>query len=83
MVPSSAGRGPFASGGLATAEDAVFPIDSGDTSPWVLGAVIEIAPLCASLYPAGAGSSVISKTAIHYMAAYLLQQHKNVTWQSF
>ena len=32
----------FESRGLPTAEDAVFPIDSGDTSPWVPGAVIEI-----------------------------------------
>jgi hypothetical protein len=32
----------FASGGPSTAEDAVFPIDSGDTSPCVSGVVIAI-----------------------------------------
>lgn len=36
-----AARGRFASEGLPTAEDAVFPIDSGDTSPCVPGVMIE------------------------------------------
>ena len=52
------GEAGFASGGLPTAEDAVFPIDSGDTSPCVPGAVIEICFTLHSLYPAGAGSIV-------------------------
>jgi hypothetical protein len=45
----------FASAGLLTAEDAVFLIDSGDTSPSVSGVVIEI---CS----AGDGSAAIFRS---------------------
>jgi hypothetical protein len=41
VFPVVQGEAGFASGGLPTAEDAVFPIDSGDTSPCVHGVVIE------------------------------------------
>jgi len=42
-----------------TAENAVFPIDSGDSSPCVSGVVIEICSALRSLYPAGDGSIAI------------------------
>jgi aryl-alcohol dehydrogenase-like predicted oxidoreductase len=41
VFPVVQGEAAFASGGLPTAEDAVFPIESGDTSPCVPGVVIE------------------------------------------
>jgi hypothetical protein len=56
------GEAGFAFGGLPTAEDAVFPIDFGDTSPCVPGVVIEICSALHSLYPAGAGSIVIFRS---------------------
>ena len=49
----------FACEGFPTAEDAVFPVDFGDTSPCVPGAIIEICSALHSLYPAGDGSIVI------------------------
>jgi hypothetical protein len=55
-VPAAVG---FASGGLPTVEDAVFLIDSGDTSPCVLGVLIEICSVLLSLYPAGDSSAAI------------------------
>ena len=62
MFPVVAAMAGFASGGLPTAEDTVFPIDSGDTSPCVPGAVIEICSALHSLYPAGDGSIVIFRS---------------------
>jgi len=53
----------FASGGFPTAEDAIFPIDFGDTSPCVPGAIIEICSALHSLYPAGDGSIVIFRVS--------------------
>ena len=52
----------FASGGFPTAEDTVFPIDFGDTSPCVPGAIIEICSALHSLYPAGDCSIVIFRS---------------------
>ena len=52
----------FASGGLPTAENAVFPIDSGDTCPSIPGVVIEICSALRSLYPAGDGSIAIFRS---------------------
>ena len=49
----------FASGEPSTAEDAVFPIDFGDTSPCIPGVVIEICSALRSLYTAGDGSIAI------------------------
>jgi hypothetical protein len=45
-----------------TAEDAVFPIDSGDSSPYVSGVVIEICSALRSLYPAGNGNIAIFRS---------------------
>ncbi len=59
MFPEVAEVAGFASGGLPTAEDAVVPIDSGDTSPRIPGVVIEIGSALHSLYPAGDGSIAI------------------------
>ena len=47
----------FAADEPPTAENAVFPVDSGDTSPRVSGVVIEMCSAVRSLYPAGDGSS--------------------------
>jgi hypothetical protein len=51
----------FAADEPPTAENAVFPIDSGDTSPCIPGVVIEIGSALRSLYPAGDGSIAITR----------------------
>ena len=57
MFPVVWGGAGFASGGLPTAEDAVFPINSGDTSACMSGVVIKVCSALRSLYPAGDGSA--------------------------
>jgi hypothetical protein len=55
----------FAAGGLPTAEDAVFPVDSGDTAPCILGASSsKFVPVCASAYLAGDGSAAIFRSML-------------------
>ena len=49
----------FASVGPSTAEGAVFPIDSGDTSPCIPASSSKICSALRSLYPAGDGSIAI------------------------
>ena len=48
VFPAAPEGADFASDGPTTAEDAVFPIDSGDTSPCIPG-VVKLAPLCAHI----------------------------------
>ncbi len=59
VFPVVQGEAGFALGGLPTTENAVFPIDSGDTSPCIPGIVIEICSALRSLYLAGDGSIAI------------------------
>ena len=59
MFPVVRGGPGFAYGGLLTAEDAVFPIDSADTSPSALSVVIEIGFALRATYPAADGSIAI------------------------
>jgi hypothetical protein len=42
VLPVVEGEAGFASNGLSMGEDAIFPSDSGDTSPCVPGVVIEL-----------------------------------------
>ena len=44
------------------AENAVLPIDSGDTSPCVPGVVIEICSALHAPYPAGMGRAAIFRS---------------------
>jgi hypothetical protein len=64
VFPVVRGGAGFASGGLSTAENAVFPIDSADTSPCVPRVVIGICSALRSPYPAGDGSAAIFRSML-------------------